>query len=125
MHLTTAKLITLERTEAFLARARGWPEGSQAAFAEQASALRQKIRPHILAAYDGLKTEDKEAVVGVFQEKCGGCHASPSQTALKRLSEETEISRCEHCGRFIYLAGGHNLAPSGNAHQLTGGHASR
>jgi hypothetical protein len=123
MHWTTAKLIVLERAEAFLAR--GWPKGARATFDEQAKTLRQEIPQHIVAVYDQIKAEHKEAVVGVFEEKFGGCHASLSQTALKRLSEEREVSRCEHCGRFIYLAGGHNLAPSGQSHQLTGGHAKR
>lgn len=144
MYHTTAKLIALERTEAFLAR--GWPKGSprvvwsvcqskrcatfttrgeQTAFAEQAKTLRHEIPPHIVAAYDQLKVEHKEAVVGVFEEKCGGCHAPLSLTALKRLNAETEVGRCEHCGRFIYLAGGHNLAASGQSHQLTGGHGRR
>jgi predicted nucleic acid-binding Zn-ribbon protein len=123
MYHTTAKLITLEKTEAFLAR--GWPKGSQTAFAEQAKALRHDISPHIVAVYGQIKAEHKEAVVGVFEEKCGGCRAPLSQTALKRMSEETEVSRCEHCGRFIYLAGGHNLAPSGNSPQLTGGRVRR
>lgn len=144
MHWTTAKLIVLERAEAFLTY--GWPKGSprvvwcvcqskrcatfttrgeQTAFAEQAKALRQEIPQHIVAVYDQIKAGHKEAVAGVFEEKCGGCHAPLSQTALKRLSEEREVSRCEHCGRSIYLAGGHNLAPSGHSHQLTGGHAKR
>jgi predicted nucleic acid-binding Zn-ribbon protein len=123
MYHTTAKLIALERTEAFLAR--GWPKGSQTAFAEQAKTLRHEIPPHIVAVYGQIKAEHKEAVVGVFEEKCSGGHAPLSQTALKRMNAETEVSRCEHCGRFIYLAGGHNLAPSGQSHQLTGGHARR
>lgn len=123
MHHTTAKLIILERAEAFLAF--GWPTGSQTAFAEQAKALRHEIPLHIVTAYDRLKAENKEAVVGVFEEKCGGCQTPLSQTALKRLSEETDVSRCEHCGRFIYLAGGHNLAPSSHSLQLPGGEARR
>jgi len=123
MHHTTAKLIALDRAEAFLAY--GWPEGSQAIFATQAEALRREIPQHIVAAYAQLKAKHKEAVVGVFEEKCGGCHGPLSKTALARLNAETEVSCCEHCGRFIYLAGGHNLAPSGHPHQLPGGDARR
>ncbi len=96
MHRTTAKLITLERTDAFLAR--GWPEGSQAALAEQAKTLRQEIPPHIAAAYDRLKAEHKEAVVEVSEEKCGGCHTPLSKAALVRLSTEMEVSTGEHGG---------------------------
>jgi hypothetical protein len=123
MYHRIAKLIRLERTEAFLAR--GWPGGSQAAFSDQATALRQEIPPFILATYDQLKTEYQEAVVGVFEEKCGGCQSPLSKTALARLSAETEVSRCEHCGRFIYLVAGHSLASRSHAHQSTGGHETR
>jgi hypothetical protein len=109
MHWTTAKLIALDRAEGFLAQ--GWAEHLQVAFAEPAKALRREIPPHIVAAYDQLKTTHKEPLVGVFQGKCGGCHAALSRTALARLSEDHEASHCEQCGRFIYLAAGHNLAP--------------
>jgi len=123
MHHTTAKLITLERTEAFLAH--GWPKSSQPAFARQARALRQELPPHILAAYDQLKARHKDAVVGVFEEKCGGCHRPLSKTALARLNAETEITRCEYCGRFIHLRGCHCFVSRTHSHQLAGGEATR
>lgn len=63
MHRTTAKLITLERTDAFLAR--GWPEGSQAVLAAQAKALRLEIPPHIAAASDRLKAEHKGVIISM------------------------------------------------------------
>ena len=119
----TAKLITLERAEAFSACDR--PESSQAAFAKQAEALRREIPSHIVAAYDQLKANHKEAVVAVFEENCGGCRAPLSKTAMARLSVGTEANRCENCGRFIYLAGGHNLARSGPLHHLTGSHSEK
>jgi len=123
MHWATAKLITLDRVEGFLAQ--GWARHSDVAFAEKAKVLRRELPPHVVGAYDQLKTTHKEPVVGVFQEKCGGCHASLSSAALARLSEDNEACHCEHCGRFIYLAGGHNLTPSDQSHQLTGGHGRR
>jgi hypothetical protein len=109
MHWTTAKLIALERAEGFLAP--GWAIPSQVAFAEQAKALRREIPPPLVATYDQLKTEHKEPVVGVRHAKCDGCHSVLSPAALARLSAERAASHCEHCGRFIYLAAGHNLAP--------------
>jgi predicted nucleic acid-binding Zn-ribbon protein len=123
MHWTTAKLIALDRVEGILAQ--GWARHSQIAFAEKAKVLRRELPPHIVAAYDHLKTTHQEPVVGVFQEKCGGCHAPLSSAALAHLSEEHEASRCEHCGRFIYVAGSRYVAPSGQAHQLTGGHGGK
>ncbi|NOS70383.1 MAG: hypothetical protein HOP33_10685 [Verrucomicrobia bacterium] len=113
MHWTTAKLIALDRAEGFLAQ--GWVEHSQAAFAEKAKVLRRELPPHIIAAYDQLKIAHKEPVVGVFQETCGGCHAPLSKPAMARLNDDKEVSHCEQCGRFIYLAGGHDLAAHASA----------
>jgi hypothetical protein len=42
---------------------------------------------------------------------------------LARLSQELDVSCCKHCGRFLYLAAGHELAPP-HPHPLTGSHAS-
>jgi hypothetical protein len=118
MHQITAKLITLERVEALVTC--GWPKGAVPTLREQAQRLRREISPHILSAYDQLKTEVKDAVVGVFEAKCGGCQASLSKTALARLGEENDVSRCEHCERFIYLAAGHDLMPRHPSRELTG-----
>jgi len=107
MHWTTAKLIALERAEGFLAH--GWTLPSQVAFAEQVKSLRREIPPSLLATYDQLKAGQKEPLVGVSQNKCGGCHSVLSPAALARLSKEYEISQCEQCGRLLYLTGGHDL----------------
>ena len=113
MHWITAKLIALDRAEGFLAQ--GWARHSEVAFAGKARLLRQELPPHILATYDQLKMAHKEPVVGVFQETCGGCHAPLSKPAMARLNGEKEVIHCEHCGRFIYLAGGHDLAAHASA----------
>ena len=119
MHWITAKLIALDRVEGFLAE--GWARHSEVAFAEKAKGLRQELPPHIVATYDQLKATHKERVVGVFQEKCGGCHALLSKPAMARLNDDKEVSHCEQCGRFIYLAGGHDLASSDQSAQISGG----
>jgi len=123
MHWTTAKLVALDQAERFLDH--GWATHSQVEFELLAKALRGEIPPHLVTAYDRLKLEHKEPVVGVCHKKCDGCHASLSPTALARLSKEHEASNCEQCGRFIYLAVGHDLAPSDRSHQPTGGHSIR
>jgi len=117
MHQITAKLITLERVEAFVTF--GWPKGALPTLQEQAQRLRRELPPHILSTYDRLKVEVKDTVVGVFEAECGGCHASLAKAALARLREETDVSRCEHCGRFIYLVAGHDLMPHHPSHELT------
>lgn len=122
MHWTTAKLIALDRVEGFLAQGRAKP--SQVAFAEKARMLRQELPPHIVATYDQLKTTHKEPVVGVFQEKCGGCHAPLSKPALARLNDDKEVTHCEQCGRFIYLASGRELAVHATAPEPKTGIAS-
>jgi hypothetical protein len=123
MHWTTAKLIKLEKAERYFTHA--WSEHLRVEFGELVRALRSEIPPHLLSDYDQLKREHKEPVVGVCHKKCDGCHASLSPTALARLSKEHEASNCEQCGRFIYLAVGHDLAPSDRSHQPTGGHSIR
>jgi predicted nucleic acid-binding Zn-ribbon protein len=119
MHWTTAKLIALEQAEKTLAHGRAGH--SQFKFTQLTTALRSEIPPHLAFAYDQLKREHKEPVVGVSREKCEGCNAAPSPPALARLREEHEASQCEQCGRFIYLATGHDLAPSCRHHQPAGG----
>jgi hypothetical protein len=123
MFHTTVKLITLERTEDFLAR--DWPAGSPEAAIRQAKALRQELPPHLVVAYDEIKLRHKEVVVGVFDGKCGGCHRPLSRTALERLNAETEAGRCEHCGRFVYVAGGHDSRSRRHSHQLAEGNTRR
>ena len=115
MHWTTAKLIALDRAEGFLEH--GWVLPAQAAFAEQAKALRHEIPPHLVAAYDRLKADHLDPVVGVFQGKCDGCHSGLSPARLAQLRAENEASHCEQCGRFLYLAGGHDLTAHGNPHR--------
>jgi predicted nucleic acid-binding Zn-ribbon protein len=102
MHPITAKLITLERVEAFVTS--GWPKGARSPLRDQAKLLRGELPPHILSVFDRLKAEGKEAVVGVFDKKCGGCHAPLSKVAWALLSKETELNRCPLCKRFIYLS---------------------
>jgi hypothetical protein len=113
MHWTTAKLIVLDRVEDFLVS--GQAQYTRVVFAHKARALRRELPAHIVAAYDEIKARHKEPVVGVFEGKCGGCQTALSAAALARLSKERELSQCDHCGRIVYLAGGHDLVA--RAHQ--------
>jgi predicted nucleic acid-binding Zn-ribbon protein len=101
MHAITAKLIALERAEACVTS--GWPKGAQLRLREQAKLLRRDLPPHILSVFDRFKTESKGAVMGMFGSRCDGCHARLSKSTLARLKQENELSRCAHCGRFIYV----------------------
>ena len=120
MHWTTAKLIKLEKAERYFTHA--WSEHLRVEFGEVIRELRSEIPPHLISAYYQLKSENKEPVVGVSQEKCEGCNAVLSPTALTRLSDEHKASICEQCRRFIYQATGHDLAPSDRHQQPAGGH---
>ena len=70
MHWTTAKLIKLDKVERYLTHA--WSEYQRVEFGNLVRALRTEIPPHLVAAYDQLKHEYKEPVVGTFLEKCDG-----------------------------------------------------
>lgn len=107
MHWTTANLIALDRFEGFLTQ--GWAQYLRGAFVHKAASLRRELPAHIVAAYDQIKARHQEPVVGVFQGKCGGCQTELSAAALARLGKEREVGQCDHCGRFIYLAGGRDL----------------
>src|ERR1035437_2813621 len=114
MHWTTAKLIKLDQAEKYLTHP--WSEHLRFEFGNLVRDLRHEIPPYLLATYDQLKLENKDPVVGVVHEKCDGCTASLSLVSLKRLGKEHEASNCEQCGRFIYLAVGHDLTPSDRSH---------
>ena len=118
MHPITAKLITLERVEAFVTV--GWPKGARSSLREEAQRLRRELPPHMLTVFDRLKAEGKKAVVAVFEGKCGGCQAPLSRAALARSREEADVSCCEQCGRFVYLAAGHYVVPNHAASEQTG-----
>jgi len=100
MHWTTAKLIKLEKAERYFTHA--WSEHLRVEFGEVIRELRSEIPPHLVSAYDQLKSKHKEPVVGVSQEKCEDCNAVLSPAAVARLSDEHEASICEQCRRFIY-----------------------
>ena len=91
--------IALEQAEKTLAHGRAGH--TQFKFTQLTTALRGEIPPHLAAAYDQLKREHKEPVAAVSQEKCEGCNAALSPTALARLREEHEAVQCKQCGRFI------------------------
>lgn len=102
MHPTTAKLISLDRAEMFLAS--GWPPGAQSSLADQAQALRKQIAPHILARYEQIKAQKTNVVVAVVNGVCEGCRSKLSRAALVALDDSPEVACCEHCGRFVYPA---------------------
>lgn len=119
MHPITAKLILLERTETFVAS--GSFKGAQASLREQAKRLRRELPAQVVAVFDRLKAEGKEAIVTLFESRCGGCQAPLSKVALERLEQESETVRCEACGRFLYLAIGHELKPHQPSPEVTRG----
>jgi|GEM_PF-2914147 len=107
MHWMTAKLIALNRAETLLAH--DLLKLSQLAFAAQVKALREELPADLLAAYERVRTEHNDPIVGVFQRTCGGCHWPLTAGLLASLDEEKQSCFCPHCGRFIYRAGGQNL----------------
>lgn len=117
MHWTTAKFIALDRAEAMLAH--DLPGASRLVFVEQAKALRHELPADLLAAYERARAEYKDPIVGVFQRVCGGCHWPLPAEILAALDEERECCFCPHCGRFIYRAGGHNLAAHPRLHDAS------
>ena len=100
MHLITAKLISLERAEMFLAK--GWPSGVQSSFADQARALRKQIPPHRLARYEELKVQQPNVVVAVVDGVCEGGHSKQSRAALVTLNDSPDVACCGAVDSFIW-----------------------
>ncbi len=66
----------------------------------------ERVRPETLALYEEL-LEDKEgvALAPVVKAVCQGCNFRLLPNVLNRLThtEVTELVKCSHCGRLLYL----------------------
>jgi uncharacterized protein len=81
------------RLEADLAEAR-------AARDAQATQAPEDLMP----LYDRLmRTKDGMALAPLREGRCGGCHMKLIPSTAIKVQSETELTRCEDCGRILYL----------------------
>lgn len=66
---------------------------------EHASAIDEDL----LYSYDRLfKAKAGQAVVGLIDEVCNGCHTRVTKSTIVDVKAEKKLATCENCGRILY-----------------------
>lgn len=95
------QLVELERVQRQLKKNSG-ASGSRTAEIES---LRALLPTSILSHHDALRARGKISVAPVTRGVCGACHLSIPRGHLGQLRRVADdLSVCDHCGVFIYLA---------------------
>jgi predicted nucleic acid-binding Zn-ribbon protein len=63
----------------------------------------QGLDEDLLDAYRRLFVNKGEAVVGVKQDTCNGCHMKVATSTLAAVRTSPSIVHCDQCGRILYL----------------------
>jgi len=69
-------------------------------------AVRTRVSPVALRAYDRLAPRSMPAVVPIRGGKCGGCHlkiSSEADSASRGKGPDGDLAICDQCGRIIYF----------------------
>lgn len=66
---------------------------------------REKVSPDTLATYTYVKSRVKRPpyIVPIHEMRCMGCHLKISNDVLNQARAASAITRCESCGRIVYL----------------------
>lgn len=95
------QLAELEGTQRQLKR----NSGASASQAAEIEFLRAQLPTSILAHRDAFKARGKPSIAPVTRGVCGACHLAIPRghvAALRRVTDD--LSVCDNCGVFIYLA---------------------
>ena len=72
---------------------------------QKMEAVRNLLPTSILSYHDALKARGRRSIAPVRRGVCGGCHlAVPRGTALDLRRSNGQLTVCNNCGVFIYLA---------------------
>jgi predicted nucleic acid-binding Zn-ribbon protein len=102
------QLAELERTQRLLKK----NSGASASLAAEIESLRAVLPTSILSHHDALRARGKISVAAVTRGVCGACHLAIPRGhvgQLRRVADD--LSVCDHCGVFIYLADEDQPAP--------------
>lgn len=78
-------------------------ESDLAAEREARIGLAGKVEGGLLEIYDRVfKGKHGQAVVGLVDEVCQGCHMKVIKSTMIAVKSEESIATCENCGRFLY-----------------------
>lgn len=85
---------------------------ASATLAAEIESLRALLPTSILSHHDAFRTRGKISVAAVTRGICGACHLAIPRGRLSQLRRVADdLSVCDHCGVFIYLADEDRPAP--------------
>jgi predicted nucleic acid-binding Zn-ribbon protein len=78
-------------------------EANRAELMTEREALAAKAPEELLPLYERLmRTKDGMAIAPMHDGRCGGCHMRLIASTAIKVQAETEVTRCEDCGRILY-----------------------
>lgn len=97
------RLVQLNRLEEQVQNCRKWNDGSPSDEAIIES-LRANISLSVLLHHDRLRARGRQSVAEVKHGVCSGCHMGLPVGTVAALKHQNELLKCNHCGRYIFLA---------------------
>ncbi len=81
-------------------------EAERKELVEERTKLAAGISDQILPLYERLmRSKDGLALAPLNEGKCGGCHMKLIASTVINVQSEQQITRCEDCGRILYVEG--------------------
>ena len=80
-------------------------EAERAELAAERATLASQVPESMLPLYERLmKSKAGLALAPLDEGKCGGCHMKLIPSTVVAVQTDKEVTRCEDCGRILYLA---------------------
>lgn len=68
------------------------------------ASLRANIPLGVLVHHDRLRTRGRKSVAEVRHGVCSGCHIGLPIGTVNALKHQSELVKCNTCGRYIFIA---------------------
>src|SRR5438093_520384 len=104
------RLEQLNQVEEQLEDSRKWTDGGSSDGATIES-LRAEIPPSLLLHHDRIRARGRRSVAEVRNRVCSGCPMGRPIGTVAAIKHQSNLLKCENCGRFIFLAGDGLAAP--------------
>jgi uncharacterized protein len=72
---------------------------------ERIDELRTELPPAVRGRLDRFSKGAGRAVVPVINGICYGCFSALPTASMSSLTRNDGLNACDHCGRFLYVAG--------------------
>lgn len=79
------------------------PDAASAPVKAQVAALREQVPASVLGHFDRFIARGKNGVAIARRGVCSECHLRISSGTLASLAYTSDIHRCGHCDRYLYL----------------------